>query len=161
MQDNRKGNVWVWIGVVVVIIIAVVLLVGWRPGSPTTQPGSTQTGSANSNGISYASQGQVVSGFPQSLIMDPSATVATSYTINASGTTQYTATWNSSSSANTIFDEYFSYFQANQWTISNQQSQANFLGMAAGDGNGHDVDIVVEPQGSGSTITVSYTESSQ
>lgn len=149
MQDKRAGNVWVWVGVAVVVI-AVILFFVWKP-TPSKAPSTTQAMPQ------YAPQGQVVSGFPQKLILGTSPTVNSSYSIGyASSTNQYTAQWTSSSSVASMFSQYKTYLAANGWTISNQASVKSAATIYATDASSDVLNLAVTAQGSGSQMILSY-----
>src|SRR6267142_910019 len=120
MKDGMNKNAWVWVGIAVVILAALVAVFYKR--TPATPPSTTNPPGEQVNPV-YAAKGQVVSGFPQNLILDSGATVNSSYSINYSDTTnQYTAQWTSPKSVAAVYTEYQTYLPANGWTIANQAS---------------------------------------
>src|SRR5581483_7940085 len=64
----------------------------------------------------YAPQGQVINGFPPSLILDPSPTITTSYLIDYGTAGILSVSWNSSMSVFTLYDSYVQYLSVNGWT---------------------------------------------
>lgn len=69
----------------------------------------------------YASPGQLVSGFPAELVLDPKAAVKESYSIDyGENTNQYTTSFNSNESMESLFSSYKKYFGDNGWSITNE-----------------------------------------
>jgi hypothetical protein len=150
MQDKRRGNVLIWIGILALIVI-VLLVIFWKPSqpaAPATQPQPQPT---------YAPQGQVVAGFPQELVLDPNAKVGSSYSINYSASTnQYTAEWASSMSMASLFGKYKTYLSSNGWTITGQSGKATLDSVYATDASGDVANVVISPRATGNEVVVSY-----
>jgi hypothetical protein len=147
MQDNRQGNVWVWVGIAVVVIVIILAFV-WHPSAKVPPPPGTAV---------HASQGQVVGGFPQNLLLDSAAQISNSYSINySSSTNQYTAAWNSSSSLADETSEYQQYLQANGWRVTpNPVTQSTIRALSAGNGSATLL-VNIVAQGKGSQVTLTY-----
>jgi hypothetical protein len=122
MQDNRKGNALVIVGIVVVAV-AVILFFVWKPNLNLP---------VGSNGVpmgspAFAQQGTVVQGFPQNLVLNSPGAVQSSYSIGYStSTNQYTAQWTSSESVDQLFNDYQAFLASSTWFIANQTSQPGF-----------------------------------
>lgn len=155
MEDSRRGNLWVWVGIAVVVI-GVVLYFVWKPQPvPAPGTGTTPVGQSGSS-QTFAPQGQVVAGFPQSLLLDSGAQVTQSYSIPVdSNTAQYTAEWNSSNSMASLFAQYENYLKANGWTVSNADQSAVADTLYATKGSTV-VNASFIAQGQGSQAIVSY-----
>jgi hypothetical protein len=144
------------------IILAVAVIVGiviyafvQSPGSstPSTTPSPTPVAIATP---SYAPQGQLAAGFPQSLILDSGANISASYTIAGSSQNQYTAEWNSKSSMAAEYSAYKTYLTANGWTITNDNAgHVTFQALYASNASAT-VSVGVVAAASGSQVTVSY-----
>jgi hypothetical protein len=150
MQDNRRGNMWVWVGIIVVII-AVILFIFWKPGSwsPANVPQGTPA---------YAPQGQLASGFPQNLILDTGAALQSSYSINYStSTNQYTAQWDSSSTPQSLLSKYDAYLPANGWTITNQQAGPTLKSIYATDASAS-LNFVASVQNGVTQVVLTYNK---
>ncbi len=147
MQDNRQGNLWVWVGVAVVVIVIILAFI-WKPtGKSPTPPGTPV----------FAPTGQTVAGFPQNLILDSAAQIASSYLVNySSSTNQYTASWNSSTSMASEFSAYQQYLSTNGWTVTpNPARQQNVRALGAS--NSSAILLVnIVAKGTGSQVTVTY-----
>lgn len=147
MQDARRGNLWVWVGVAVVVI-AVILFFVWKP-QPYTPSTSTPSTTGNPAPV-YAPQGQVVSGFPQQLLLDNSSQISSSYSISySSSTNQYTAQWSSSTSLQDLYQTYKTYLQANGWTITNDMSSGPDRGLYAVNASNDVLSVLITPNSSG------------
>ncbi len=112
----------------------------------------------------YAPAGQVVSGFPQDLILDPNAQAAQSYAINyATSTKQYTVVWNSASSMDTMYKKYLEYFSAsaNGWQITNKFTTSPTVHGLYATQPSAQVNVTIEAQKAGSKVTVGYLSLSQ
>jgi len=68
---QKKNQAWIWVGAVIVVVIVVFALV-WKPGSATPEGPAPMRAPA----------GQIVAGFPQQLVLDSSAQVNNSYSLN-------------------------------------------------------------------------------
>ena len=148
MQDSWKKNAWVWVGVVVVVIIVALFFV-WKPTpAPAPIPPGTPV---------FAPKGQIVAGFPQNLIIDPSAQISGSYTINyTTSTNQYTAGWNSSSSLLVETAAYQQYLQANGWSVTPNPVRESTIRALSALKDGESVLVNIITQGKGSQVTVTY-----
>lgn len=144
---------WVGVGVVVVVIALIAGGLYWfmhRGGAPAYLP-------------VHAPAGQVVSGFPQELILDaPTGTssgpggITNSYSINySSRANQYTAEWDSSSTPARVYADYGAYATAHQWRITNLVDQESFKGIYAVMASSS-INMVVVPNGTGSAVTLTY-----
>ncbi|HVM76656.1 MAG TPA: hypothetical protein VMU07_00695 [Candidatus Paceibacterota bacterium] len=156
MQNKRRGSVLIWIGIVALVVI-VLLLIFWKPNAsqnPSNPGTGTQTGAPQPT---FAPQGQTVAGFPKDLILDPNASIGSSYSLNyAASTNQYTAQWNSSMTMAALFAKYTAYFSANGWTITNQQSKPQLDSIYAKNTDGSEANLAIYPQGTGNEVIISY-----
>ena len=142
---QKKNQAWIWVGAVIVVVIVVFALV-WKPGSATPEGPAPMRAPA----------GQIVAGFPQQLVLDSSAQVNNSYSLNYASTTQYTTQVNSSSSVSASFASYQSYFNANGWTILNlSQSSPTVQGLYATNATAA-ATVTIVTEGSGSQVTITY-----
>jgi hypothetical protein len=146
MKDPKQ--IWAWVGVVVVVAIVAAWIV-WRPGSSAPQPTAPVP--------VYAPQGQLVPDFPKGLILDSSAAISGSYSINySSSTNQYTAEYNSSSTMASLYAKYKAYLPANGWAITNDISAyPGSEGLYASNASS-DVAVAVVSQKTGSQVTITY-----
>jgi hypothetical protein len=146
-MTNTK-RIWIWTGVVIVLLLILVLLGAFsgKNNQPVTQGVPT-----------YAPQGQLVTGFPQELVLDPTAQLGGSYGINYStSTNQYTAMWTSSKSLDDLYSAYKTYFQNNGWTISNEMTAyAGTKGLHAAKGTAS-AGLSVVDNGASRKISVTY-----
>lgn len=144
MNDSKRT--WAWVGVVVVVVIVIVWAV-WA-SMPKTPSGPQPV---------FAPQGQLVPQFPKSLILDNSAAVNGSYSINYSTSTdQYTAEFNSSSSMASLYSEYTQYLSANGWMITNSSTMySTSRGLYASNASS-DVAVGIVSQTGGSQVTITY-----
>jgi hypothetical protein len=149
MKDSKV--VWAWVGGVVVVV-AIVGGVAWHfyrlAHAPKIGPAPV-----------HASVGQVISGFPQGLILGSSSTQPTnSYSINySSSTNQYTTEYNSSSSIASLYAQYQSYVVANGWIIINRADTTSIEGLTATNASSTaTLVVIIVPQGKGSKATITY-----
>jgi len=104
----------------------------------------------------YAPSGKLVGGFPTELILDKQAQVDKSYTINyQENIKQYTASFNSGQSAQTLFDQYKIYFENTQWQITNQTNLPNVFGLYAKKDN-FEVNVTIVPINETAKVTLGY-----
>lgn len=147
MKDSKR--IWVWVGVAVVVVAAVIVVV-WRPSQkpPAVAPGPVPV---------FAPKGQLVPQFPKELILDSSASVAGSYSIAySSSTNQYTAQYDSSSTVTALFNQYKTYFAGNGWTVTGTlTTHPTFDVIAATKDSGH-LQVVINKNGTGSQTTITY-----
>jgi len=144
----------VLIVVAVAILAGIILYVSLRngPSAPAAQPSTTALGSP-----AFAPKGELVSGFPKELILDNSAAITGSYSINySSSTNQYTAEWNSSSSMSALYDAYKAYLPAHDWSILNDitkfpTSRGFYVRNASSD-----VSVAIIAQGNGAQVVLTY-----
>jgi len=138
---------------VAAVVVGAFLIATWKP----QQSQNVQTAAGMPV---FAPQGQVVPNFPQELILDANPSITGSYSINySSSTNQYTAEWNSSTSADTLVAKYQSYFAANGWTATLNPSASSFLHSISASKDTAEVlvTIVDQGQGKGSQDTVTYS----
>lgn len=133
----------------IVVVVAIIVIAGfffkaWHAGGPAPV---------------YAPHGEIVSGFPQELILDNAARVSNSYSIAyAAALNQYTVEWNSSSSPASLFAMYQDYFLKNHWTIVNSAtSQPNFRGLYARLGTAT-VNLSITLENKSSRVGLSYSK---
>lgn len=153
MKDPKV--VWAWIGGVIVVVV-VIAGVAWH----VSHNGGANSPSSTGPVAVHAPAGQLIAGFPPSLILDQAAQVNNSYSINySSSTNQYTAEWISSSSLASLYAAYENYAQANNWAIVNQADYPTLKGLYATNASSSaaiNVIITPAPQGSGSQVSISY-----
>lgn len=152
MNESRK-SVWVWVGIAVVVIVVVWGGVYWFIHRGSTGPVPV-----------HAPAGQVITGFPQDLILgtatgsaQSAVSVTNSYSIRySSSTNQYTANWISSSTAADLYSQYQSYASANGWKVINHADTATLKAVYAVNGSSS-INVVIVPQTSGgSAVTATY-----
>jgi hypothetical protein len=149
MQDNRKGNALVIVGIVVLAIIVILFFV-WKPTQP--QGTSSQLGVPT-----YAPAGQLTPQFPKELILDSAAQISSSYVINySSSSSQYTAEWSSSSSMASLYTRYLNYFPRNGWVVVSKKSSATLDGVSAARGYVN-ANVAIFPKNNATEVVVSYT----
>ena len=143
---NKKAAAIIAIVIVVIIIVVAVWLAMSKPSGPK---------------VAFAPQGQLVSGFPQNLILDTMASIGNSYTIGyAANLNQYTANWVSpSSSLSSLYGNYLAYFTQNGWTITNSSTNiTNFRGIYAVTSTA-DANVTMDGSGPGGVkVTISYVK---
>jgi hypothetical protein len=154
MQDKSR-RILFWL----IVVVAVALLTfGLFNAHPVAGPGQSGIAPAASGPTpSYAPKGQLVSGFPQELILDSAAQVSNSYSIHYSAALDlYAAEWNSSSSMASLYASYQDYFSKNHWTITNKAaSNAALRGIYATNGL-YDVNVTIVARGGGSHVLEGY-----
>lgn len=144
-KSKRTGTrtVVVLIILIIIIIAASVLIVKFFPKKPAV-------------GVPvYAEKGELVSQFPSALILDKTAVVSDSYSINYSTTTnQYTAEYNSSSTVTALYNDYQSYLSKNGWTIiGSLTTHPTFDAISAAKGTDQ-LQVVISTQNKGSHVTI-------
>jgi hypothetical protein len=160
---DKKRDIWVWVGVIVVIVVVIGAFIAWFLRSGVPQPSAPVP--------VHAQAGQVVSGFPLSLILGAATGtdgapggVTNSYSITySSSTKQYTAEWTSTSTPAALYAAYDAYITAHGWTLTNHADTAAFKGLYAVNGSSS-LNVVLMPlSGSGapaasggSKVSVSY-----
>ena len=152
MQLDKKTGFTILAGIVVLVLI----LVSYAYFKSLPSPATSGTGSSPAAPV-YAPQGQLVSGFPQGLILEGAAQVANSYAIKYSATgNQYTAEWSSSTSMAALYKKYQDYFNQNGWTLKNAVTAGTAMRAAYVTKGSAIVNLVVVPQGAGSKIDITY-----
>jgi hypothetical protein len=148
MKDPKV--VWAWVGGAIVVIVVAAGVVWHFYG--TQKPVNTGPVAV------HAPVGQLVPGFPPSLILDSAAQVNNSYSINYStSTNQYTAEWVSSSTIASLYAKYQAYAAANGWTITNSADYPTLKGLYATDASSSAaMNVIITTQGTGSKVTISY-----
>lgn len=133
-----------WTVAIAVIVIAILLLIVLpRPSGGLGMP-------------VYASQGQMVSGFPRTLLLDSTPQITQSYSISyPSSTNQYTVEWNSSAQPQSLIAGYLVYFSQYGWQIINQENTSTVDSIFASNSSGT-VNLAVSPRGTGSAAVLSY-----
>jgi hypothetical protein len=136
---------WATIVVVIILIIIIVPMVIVKFSSKKPAVGMPV----------YAEKGQLIPQFPTALILDTSATVSDSYSINYSTTTnQYTAEYTSSNTVKSLYNEYQSYLSQNGWTVTGSlTTNPAFDAINAMKGNDQ-LQIVISTQEKGSHVTI-------
>lgn len=150
---SSKTKTAILVCAAIAILAGIILCARFGGGQPS--PGTIVASSPSSP--LFAPKGQLVTGFPQDLILDSNAAVSGSYSIQySSSTNQYTAEWNSSSSMSDLYNDYKQYLPAHGWAITNDLAQnASSRGIYAQNASS-DVSVVIVPQDSGSAATVTY-----
>jgi hypothetical protein len=148
--DKKTG--FLILGAIVILALIIILY-----GYFASLPSSTSKPSAQGPVPTYAAQGTLVSGFPQSLVLDNTASVSNSYAINySSSSNQYTASWSSPSSMQSVYAAYQTYFAENNWTVKGQSAtEAAFRAISASNGTAV-ASVSIAANGTGSQVTVSY-----
>ena len=151
MNDRKK--LWIWVGVVVVVIAIAGWMV-WHFEQKTAPP------VASGPVPVFAPKGQLIPNFPKDLIIDSSAAISGSYSLNySSSTNQYTAEYTSSSTVTSLYKSYQSYLPKNGWTVTGSlTTHPTFNAIAAVQGN-NQLQIVISTQGGqnkGSQVTITY-----
>jgi hypothetical protein len=155
-MDGRKGNPWVWVGIAVVVIGAVLFLVLVAKPPPEAPNTSTSEGVVSNPTPVYAPSGTLTPQFPKELILDSSAQVSESYSINYSlSTNQYTAQWVSSMSVAALYAAYSTYLSSNGWTITNHGKSSLGASLYATKDDAV-VNVVITPHNAGSQVVISY-----
>lgn len=149
MKDPK--TVWAWVGGAIVVV-AVVAGIAWH------FYGGAHKLAATGPVAVHAPTGQLVPGFPPSLVLGTSSQVSNSYSINYStSTNQYTAEWVSSSSIAALYAKYQTYAAANGWTITNHADYPTLKGLYATNASSSAaMNVIITPQGNGSKVTLSY-----
>ncbi len=131
----------------VVVIVLVIGLAGWLSFSRQSSPQMT-----------LAPKGELVSGFPKTLILDNAAAIDNSYTVGYSpNLNQYTANWTSSSSMDGLYQQYLQYFTQNGWAITNSSTNITaFRGIYAVTSSAEANVTLDDSGGGGLKVTVSY-----
>jgi len=139
---------------IVVVVLGIALIATWK----APQPSDSTSGPA----ATYAPQGQLTPQFPKELVLDTSATIDQSYSLNyASDTNQYTADWASDNAPNNVLNDYQTYFTSAGWTISaSPTGDPNIQGLSASTSTGYAL-VTITPQGTGSQVTVTYVAAQQ
>jgi hypothetical protein len=144
-----KNKKIVVIVVAIAVVIVVLALIWWFTWGEYRSPRAA-----------FAPSGQLISGFPKELILDQTALIDKSYTIGyAYNLNQYTATWNSSSSMDGLYNQYLNYFTSHGWTITNSSNNITaFRGVYAVTSTA-DTNVVMDDSGQGGLkVTVSYVK---
>jgi hypothetical protein len=111
MQDTKR--IWALVGAAIVIVALVVEVV-WQRGPSIPKPTTPV--------VTYAAKGELVSQFPKQLILENKSAVQKSYAISyASGTTQYTAVLDSTSSVWSVYVDYLKYLPPHHFVIKTSQ----------------------------------------
>lgn len=105
-----------------------------------------------------APKGEVVSGFPKELILDPKATTDQSYTVDYSKQNQYTVTLKSDMTPKAVFTAYSDYFKAKGYTIKNVNNALDSLTSIYAVKDNVEVNVVanVMPGQKKTDITITY-----
>lgn len=154
MSTKTKTVILVVAAVAVILgIIWYVSLLKW-PSAPAAPP-STSPFALGSP--AFAPKGELIPGFPKSLILDNGAAINGSYSINySSSTNQYTAEWNSSSSMGSLYEAYKTYLPAHGWDILNDITKyPTSRGLYARNASS-DVSVAIIGQGNGSQVVLTY-----
>ena len=125
MDRNQK----ITLGVLALIVVlggGVLTLSRRNKAVIKTNPVVTDT---NSGAIKKtdAPKGQIITGFPKELILDPQASASESYTIDYSKQNQYTVTLNSTMLPKDLFDTYKKYLVKNGYSIKNENNRSASL----------------------------------
>jgi hypothetical protein len=151
MKDYK--NIWAWVGVAVVVIIAIVWIV--MAAMPKSQPQQQAEGPTPV----YAPQGELTPQFPKDLIIDDSAAITGSYSINySSSTNQYTAQFTSTSTVKALFDSYKTYLTNNGWTITGTLTTQPTYDIIAATNDAGQMEAVISTsdKGQGAQAIVTY-----
>lgn len=156
MKSNKEKCVFI---IIILLTVGASILVfyfkDWRSsGSPAVSPVSPATTLAKPQ---YASPGQLAPGFPSELILDSGAQLGLSYSINYDpSTNQYTASFKSKESMESLFSSYKKYLGDNGWNITNEITKyPTSRGLYAVKGAA-DASVAIIKQTEGSEVVVSY-----
>jgi hypothetical protein len=137
---------WFWVVVIVLVVLVAVVVTASLTKKSAAPPGA----------VVFAPAGQLVSGFPEALLLNAGVPISQSYLVNGpSGPKQYTAVWDASSSGAMIYNAYLSYFENNGWTIANRTTQPKLLGLYAMQDSAA-ANVAISAQGTGAEAVVSY-----
>lgn len=141
----------------VVVVVVILVMLGQRQ--------SKSGGSGNARAAlppasitpTYAEKGEVVSGFPEELILDVRASVANSYALNYNqNLNQYTTTFNSDESMEELYDRYLAHFRQDGWTIVNAITKyPTSRGLYAKKGT-IDASVAILDKSNSAQVSVSY-----
>jgi hypothetical protein len=147
MEDKKR--MWAWVGAVVVVLALILVFSGkFGPLSQTPAPSGP--------GPVYAPQGQLVAGFPTSLILDQGVLISNSYSIKyIGGANQYTAQWTSTTTLSKLFSAYQNYFSVNGWKVSNVMAYPKAKGLHAENATSA-VGVSIIDSGKNRAVTVTY-----
>lgn len=153
-----RERTWVLIAIAVAAMVGIIWYARMENGAPASRTIATSTSGTPAGSVAFAPNGQLVAGFPKSLILG-SAAVSGSYSINYSSTThQYTVEWNSSSSMESLYEAYKAYLPSHGWNIVNDITKyAASRGLYARNASS-DVSVAVIATGNGSQISIAYLE---
>lgn len=144
------------------IVVAVVVIAGMvlyaSLANRQASPIAANSSSATSGSPVFAPKGQITLGFPKELILDSNPSVDGSYSVSyASGTNQYTAEWNSSSSMVALYDAYKTYLPTHGWAVINDiVKYAASRGIYATNASSDVVSVAITVAGNGSHASVTY-----
>ncbi len=157
--DKKTG--FLILGAVVALAL-IVILYAYFASLPAPSPsGGGQAAGPSGPAPVYAAAGQLVAGFPSTLILDNAAKVSESYSIGYSASlNQYTAQWNSSSSMASLDILYQNYLSKNGWRITKQSTNRpafspEFRGIYATNGS-YDANVTIVAEGTGAEVTITY-----
>ena len=145
-MDTKTGTVIL----IAVAVIAGLVIYGFlrTPASAPSTPGS----GSSSSMPTYAAQGQLISGFPSELILEPQAQISESYSLSGEDVAQ----WNSNTSIDDLFNEYQNYFSSNGWNIINETASPSSVRSIYAQNDSASVNFTATQDGQGSDVTVSY-----
>ncbi|GAC1413561.1 MAG: hypothetical protein NVSMB66_5710 [Candidatus Doudnabacteria bacterium] len=151
MERNQK--------VVLLVLLLIILAgAGYVYTRKTNKIDTSQNSKAPAIKKTDAPQGQVVSGFPKELILDPKATTNQSYTVDYSKQNQYTVTLKSDMTPKAIFTAYSDYFKQNGYTVKNVNNALTTLTSIYAVKNNVEVNVVanVMPGQKNTDVTITY-----
>lgn len=147
--------------VAVVIIVGVIwyAVVRNRPSGPAMPaPPVVDTSKPQGPTPQFAADGRVTPGFPSDLLLDKQGSITQSYTVSyPGGITQYTVSWNSSSTPADLLQQYQTYFDAQGWSLPKDRVQSGQYGAGLYATKGNDtVNFSAAVAPGGSQVTIAY-----
>ena len=155
----KRHYLAVYLGVIVVLAVVISIIVGVVFNLyplPTFEKPTKESVQSQPN---YASPGQLVSGFPAELVLDSNAAVKESYSIDyGKNTNQYTASFNSNESMESLYSSYKKYLEDNGWSITNEITKyPTSRGLYAVKGLA-DASVAIIDKSDARQVTVSYLQ---
>ncbi|MHB8871320.1 MAG: hypothetical protein ACYC5G_02585 [Candidatus Doudnabacteria bacterium] len=104
-----------------------------------------------------APKGEIVSGFPEALVIDSSAETQSSYTIKYETENQYTASFKTNKNVKDEYSAYMSFFENNKYEVVNKSEGAVVSSIYAKDASG-EVNVVISrlEKDTQTSVVVSY-----
>lgn len=145
--------IWI-VAVALVVIIVLVILVKLRKHETKTPIASSPLVHVQP---SYAPSGQPVATFPKYLLPGANPDITQSYSVPYNSQSQSTVEYTVQGSLNVIFQDYLTYFQADEYGVISKQQTATRDNIYASSKDA-DVSVMIVPAHSAgqSLVTVSY-----